>query len=240
MYSFNSRIRYSECDENETLTITSLLNYFQDCSTFQSEDLGVGVKALKNAGTLWVINYWQIDVIRMPHLCDEVTIHTRPYEIRGFFGKRNFYMKDERGDFLAKADSLWTYLSIKEGTPVRIPERLMEVYSPMEKLDMDYTGRKISIPAEASRKELTPIVVNEHMLDVNHHVNNGKYVEIATLLLSRPENFSRLRVEYRKQAFLEDVMYPVLYESDQGKIVFLGDKDGKPFSIVEFSGTRND
>ena len=43
MYTFESRIRYSETDSEGKLTIASLINYFQDCSTFQSQDLGLGV-----------------------------------------------------------------------------------------------------------------------------------------------------------------------------------------------------
>ena len=104
MYSFASRIRFSECGAEGKLTVTSLLNYFQDCSTFQSEDLGIGVKPLHERGTLWVVNSWQIDIIKLPGLGDEVETGTIPYDIKGFFGKRNFFMKDENGEYLAKAD----------------------------------------------------------------------------------------------------------------------------------------
>ena len=41
MYTFDSRIRYSEVGEDKRLTLISLVDYFQDCSTFQSEDLGI-------------------------------------------------------------------------------------------------------------------------------------------------------------------------------------------------------
>ncbi|MGN0381038.1 MAG: acyl-[acyl-carrier-protein] thioesterase, partial [Suilimivivens sp.] len=38
MYTYKSRIRYSEIDEGGNLRLETLLDYFQDCSTFQSED----------------------------------------------------------------------------------------------------------------------------------------------------------------------------------------------------------
>ena len=41
-YQWKQRIRYSEVDGERKLTIPNLVNYFQDCSTFQSEELGVG------------------------------------------------------------------------------------------------------------------------------------------------------------------------------------------------------
>ena len=43
MYAFDSRIRYSETDSEGYLTLDALLNYFQDCSTFHSEDVGLGI-----------------------------------------------------------------------------------------------------------------------------------------------------------------------------------------------------
>ena len=46
-YSFNSRVRYSETGENGKLTLPGVLNYFQDCCTFESEQTGVGMEVLK-------------------------------------------------------------------------------------------------------------------------------------------------------------------------------------------------
>ena len=53
MYTFESRVRFSEADHTELLTLPGLVNYFQDCSTFQSEDIGYGVESLKKSGQAW-------------------------------------------------------------------------------------------------------------------------------------------------------------------------------------------
>ena len=55
-YSFTSRIRYSEIGEDGNLTLPGLINYFQDCSTFQSEAIGEGVAELKKRGCAWVLS----------------------------------------------------------------------------------------------------------------------------------------------------------------------------------------
>ena len=39
MYYFTSKVRYSETDEMGKLTLQAILDYFQDVSTFQSEEL---------------------------------------------------------------------------------------------------------------------------------------------------------------------------------------------------------
>ena len=39
MYTFQSQVRYSELDSDRKLSIASIVDYFQDCSTFHSETL---------------------------------------------------------------------------------------------------------------------------------------------------------------------------------------------------------
>ena len=41
MYTFDSRVRYSEVGVDGNLTIEALIDYFQDCTTFNSEDIGL-------------------------------------------------------------------------------------------------------------------------------------------------------------------------------------------------------
>ena len=65
-YTFDSRIRYSEIDHHRTITLPGIINYFQDCSTFQSEDIGYGVERFQTEGKAWVLSYWQVVVERYP------------------------------------------------------------------------------------------------------------------------------------------------------------------------------
>ena len=53
MYTFDARIRYSEVDSRRRLTVEKLIDYFQDCTTFQSEDLGVGLDFMTARGIAW-------------------------------------------------------------------------------------------------------------------------------------------------------------------------------------------
>ena len=39
-YSFESRVRFSEIGEDGCLTLPGVLDYFQDCCTFESEQTG--------------------------------------------------------------------------------------------------------------------------------------------------------------------------------------------------------
>lgn len=236
MYFFDGRIRYSETDSRGELTLASLLNYFQDCSTFHSEDLGLGVDYLTERRMVWVLCSWQIVVERYPRQCERVKIGTAPYEFKGFLGSRNFVMLTEEGECLAKANSLWSLLDTDKWKPISPPEEMLKGYVLSEKLDMDYAPRRIAVPAGGGDRE--PIIVRKHHLDTNHHVNNGQYVNIAMEFL--PEDFviRQMRAEYKKQALLDDVLYPHVVQEEGRLVAALNDESGKPYVIVEFTDAR--
>ena len=54
-YEYSDRISFSKCDINNRLSITSLIDAFQDASIFQSEDAGVGMEMLRSHSLLWVL-----------------------------------------------------------------------------------------------------------------------------------------------------------------------------------------
>ena len=111
-YEFEGKVRYSEIDHRATMTLPALINYFQDCSTFQSEQLGYGMDVLKKEKKAWVLAYWQVIVKRYPKLCERITVGTFASGFKGMFGNRNFYMKDESGEQIACANSIWVYMDV--------------------------------------------------------------------------------------------------------------------------------
>ena len=46
MYQFKSRVRFSEVDSQLHMTLPSIINYFQDCSTFHSDSIGYGIEVM--------------------------------------------------------------------------------------------------------------------------------------------------------------------------------------------------
>ena len=237
MYEYKIRIGFSDCDINKTFTLTSLIDAFQDCSTFQSEDLGVGFDVLTQHNVVWVINYWELNIYRLPKLCEYVTVGTYPYAFKGCFGFRNFYMKDDKNEYIVKANSMWTLVDTLSSRPSKAPQFISQAYELEEKLDMTYNPRKVLIPEtdDVLTLEKDPIHIQLHHLDSNHHVNNGQYVKLAMSALGEEENIGSLRIDYRKQAHLGDTIYPVVYKTDNKSIVALYDENKSAFSVAEFA-----
>ena len=92
-YSFSGRVRYSEIGENGLLTLPGILNYFQDCSTFQSEEVGLGIDILKEWKRIWVLSAWQVVVDRYPYMGERIKTSTWAYGFRGFITIDSFSAK---------------------------------------------------------------------------------------------------------------------------------------------------
>ena len=231
MYHYESRVRFSETDKERKLTLEAIVDQFQDCSTFQTEDLGVGFSYLLPKNLTWVLSYWHIVVEEYPDLGERIQICTLPYDFRGCFGKRNFFMEKGKRR-IVKADSLWTLIDMEKMLPAKVPKEVSGKYPEEEKIDMEYLPRKIAI--EGVENQAETLVIQKQHLDCNDYVNNGQYIKMASVYL--PEDFavSQMRAEYKKQAHLGDVIYPYIYEMERKITICLCDEEKRPYVVVEF------
>ncbi len=232
MFSFTSKIRFSETDTNRTLTLSSLINYFQDCSTFQSESIGRGFDFLEPLHRVWMLSSWQVLINRLPKLGDPVLIGTWANDFSALFGGRNFILQDKNGETLAVANSIWILADTQTGRPVKITDEFAEGYEVGAPYPMEYAPRKIPIPKEFS--EELPFTINQSHLDYNHHVNNGQYVRMAETYLPADFPAAEFRAEYRKAALLGNVIHPFVTITKDSCTVVLADEKHTPYATVQF------
>lgn len=232
MYTFNSRVRYSETDERGGLSVTGIINYLQDCSTFQSEDIGLGVGYLTEHQRAWWLSSWQIVIDRVPKLGEEIVVGTWPYDFKGMYGYRNFVIMDMQGEYLVRADSTWFFFDTAAGRPVRVAQTDIRGYGSGEeaRLGMEPAPRRIGVPDVCSEAE--PMLIGRHHIDTNHHVNNAQYVEIAREFLPDDLVIEELRVEYKKAAVFGDIVIPKISEIQEGYVVSLCDTAGAPYAVI--------
>lgn len=243
MYSFTSRVRYSEVDENWRLTIPALIDYLQDCSTFQSDLLGMGPEHIASTKLAWMLSAWKIEIRELPRFNDEIVVGTWATGFKGLRASRNFTVRaagaPEDAEPLVRTDSSWFMFDGNKGRPVRTPESECMPY--MERdggdapLDMPAIPHVVHIEDEG--EPLTPVQVTAAHLDTNHHVNNAQYVAIALGALGErvPAAPLTLDVHYSQAAKLGDVIYPHLHEQDDVLTVTLDNADGKHYAIVSVS-----
>jgi len=232
MYSFKSRVRYSECDEKSNMTLSALVNYLQDSCTFQSESLDLGVKYWEDHRIVWVLSYWHIIIERFPKLGEEICISTWPYEFARFTGYRNFTIKDKDEQVIAYANSLWVYMDTETEKLKRIDEEQKLLFPTEPAYSMEAISRKVKIPSKMEAKEA--FKVPRFCIDSNQHVNNEKYILMAMEYIPDNSRINSVRVEYNHAAVLGDMIFPHVGIEDNKVTVLLGNEDIKPFAVVQF------
>ena len=110
-YTVDGRIRFSEVDHTRRITLPGIVNYFQDCSTFQSEDIGLGIVHCSERKRAWILSSWQVVVERYPEMGEKIQTSTWATDFKGLFGERNFCMTDENGNDVFISDAETRYLS---------------------------------------------------------------------------------------------------------------------------------
>ena len=232
MYSFNARVRYSEVGGDRRLSVPGVVNYLQDCSTFQSEDLKMGIDYLEQSHRAWWLSSWQIVINRYPRLGEEIVVSTWPYDFKGIYGYRNFTICDKQGEYLVKANSIWFLFDTKAGRPAKVEREDIRGYQTEgdKKLDMEYAPRRIALSGEYEAGE--PVTVTLHHIDTNRHVNNAQYVAVAREAIPDSFQIREIRVEYKKAAVLGDVMIPRISREKEACTVALCSQDGTAYAVV--------
>lgn len=230
MYSFSSRVRYSECDDQARLSLVSLINYLQDCSTFQTESLGLGLGFLAERHFAWLLAAWQIEILERPRFCDPIEVRSWCYGMTRTFAQRNFQIVRPDGTPYVNADSLWFTFDTEAGRPCRIPESEQAYLMGEERLPMPPTERKLK--TEGPYVEGDPIIVSTQHLDTNRHVNNAQYVLMAAEALPDDLDPRRICVQYRLQAHQGDVLIPRIRTIDDVHTVELVFEDGTSCAVV--------
>lgn len=236
MYEYDSRVRLTEVDPDRNMSLMGILNAFQDCSTFHSEDLGVGMDYLERRDRMWVLRSWKIVILHRPALAERIRVGTWPYEFGKMTGKRNFRLLDQEGELAAYADTTWVLMDTRRMRPALVDEEFLRAYQMEPAFPGSGEDSRIPVPEETQERE--PFRIRAWHLDVNRHVNNGQYVQLAGEYL--PEGFPirQMRAEYFRSAVLGDRIRPRIGACENGYTVILGSDSGKPYAAVEFRQER--
>ena len=234
MFSFDTRIRYSELNSNLKLPLVSLINLFQDSSIFHSEKIGKGRDFLSQTFHAWIVTRWHIEIYDEVLPYEEVTISTWPTKFDSFFGYRDYTLTSkETGKVKAAATATWVLLDTKNMHPARITSEFYEGYELKEPFIEKFDKRKIMYLNEEYTACDNVHVVRAH-IDSNGHVNKGQYLSIAEDILPKNFTYQYVRADYRKSAILGDTLCPKISIQDDKCIVLLTDKDGNVYTVIEF------
>lgn len=231
--SFPLIVSSSHTDKNGNMKLFSAVQWMQDCSVISFMGDTAFCEWLNENNATPLVNFRQLEVLRVPGLREKLTCESYVYDMQGAFGYRNTAIYDEQGKPCYMSWSIAAFVNLETGRLFRVSRETQNALQFPPRLDMTYGSRKIALP-DAPVTPLAPIRVMRDDIDYNNHVNNAQYIRMALECL--PEDFQvcGVRVEYRKAVMPGSTITPsIVYAGNTASIVMA--VDGTVCCVVEFT-----
>ena len=173
-YQMKMKIPFDMADMNGHIKLPDVILLSLQVSGMQSIELGVSDKTiLEDYNLVWIITEYDIEVARLPHFAEEITIETEALSYNRLFCYRRFTIYDETGQELIHMMATFVLMD-RDSRKVHAVEP--EIVAPYQS---DFDKKLIRGPKYESLDE--PISKDYHVrfydLDMNGHVNNSKYLD---------------------------------------------------------------
>ena len=231
-------VKLSEIGKNNKVTNKAILSYLEDIGGIHSNMAGYGIFEIAETHLSWILLGWRVQVIRRPKYGEKIKIKTWSKGVIKFYTYRDFEIYDQQGNLVIKASSKWVLLDIEKGKIVRIDSELMNKYEP--ETDKGVFGidefDKIKEPEEYQYE--TEYSVRRADIDVNNHMHNLNYIELANEAL--PEDvyrgalFNDVRIIYKKEIKYGDIVKcKYAYKEDKHIVVIKSQDDAIVHAVIE-------
>ena len=196
MHTTTRKVEISNIGKNGKMRLSAMLDFMQDIDFAHLQNEPALSEFFAEQGNVMFLVSRQADILRLPEYGEELTVSTWCYELKRMYGFRNTVLKDSSGNICVQAYEVGAFAQLPSQRPVKIEQEVADRVLKGEKLDMEYTSRKIALPDTAPDKT-SELIVYDSFIDMYGHVNNARYTELAEDFLPEGREVSRLRAEYK-------------------------------------------
>ena len=105
-------VHYYETNYRLECKMSSIINYFCDIGTKQSENLGVGIDYLTERKLAWVFYKYNIKVKRYPKYGEKVKVVTMAKSFKKFYASRAYEIYDENNEKIVDGEGIFLLINI--------------------------------------------------------------------------------------------------------------------------------
>lgn len=235
MFEMERTVFCSHLGEGGVLRNSMLVDYLQDTSSKHLETHPVlGDFWEKEKCVMFLISR-QVDILRRPVYGEKLKIRTRTYELNRMYGFRNTVIYGEDGEACVYSSAGGAFMSTETLKPMRVSAEIIKQVKTYDRLDkMEYLPRKIALP-DTEPVLTSPVIIRKCDIDMNDHVNNARYLDIAEEFIDNCSAVKRMRIEYKQPVKKGDNITASVYKTDGCTIVSLDDIQGRKCCIIEYS-----
>ncbi len=170
-------LRTCDCDFTGSWRPSAVMQTMQELAGVHSELLGCGRSALIRRHIAWVLTRCEIHMEKYPEVGQRVTAETFPTANRRWFFPRYYFFRDEGGNNLGCAATLWVLLDL-DSRHMLPPGDVARILPDNADLPVPI-GLPATVDAVSGKEQLSWRRPQYFDLDVNGHVNNTRYADWA-------------------------------------------------------------
>lgn len=203
IFTYKDKVYIPDLDINLNLSKKGIIRMMQEAANLASTKCGYGITNMNDTKKTWVLLYWRIKILQNVAYNAEVTINTWTDFTKGLYSNRKFEIySDEK--LVAIADSKWLFVDTKDHSLQKITDDLVSLFGETKK-ELFESDLNIRIKLSDTAKKALEYTPLKRDLDINGHVNNISFLDIATEAL--PENVSNLQFNYLTIVYKKEIMY---------------------------------
>ena len=235
-YTQDFRVGLSMLGQNIYISNKGLLSILQDVAEMHSASIGIGVTDIDKTNFSWALLNWKVRIISRPKYGETLTVKTWSRYSTKLYSYRDFEVYNATGDLVAIATSKWILIDVEKWKIAKLEDDLISKYEPKSVFDLvelDKLEEPEKIDCSIDYK------IRKADIDVNNHVNNLCYVDIA--LEGYPgsindfNSVTDLEIQFRHQIRLNaDITVSYSSENNENCIMITSNNGERIHSIVRF------
>ena len=175
MYKKEFIISNNDVDYRFNLKPANLYRIFQDIALKATEEVGSDSISLSKRGIDWVITRMDVEIKRLPHCNEKITVCTYPGKDLAMLYPRYFYILDENNNVIIRASSIWALIDAKTRKVIVDKDTIKKLPPETSEFELPLPGK---IAASEEKNLIETRTIHYSDLDFNCHMNNVRYVEL--------------------------------------------------------------
>ena len=229
-------IGFRDVGKSNKLTNKALLGFLEDIAGKHSNMAGYGLNNIEKTGVTWVLLNWKVKVFNNPLYGETVLVKTWARDTQKFYTYRDFEVYNKNSELIAIATSKWALLDANSMSLIKIPDEVIAPYEIETKkvFGEEPEPNKIMIPNEIS--SVANYVVQRKDIDINGHVHNVTYMDIAYEVL--PEEVYKtidcnsFEIMYKKETKLGETVKCFYSKIDNAHYIVMKTEDEKAVHCI--------
>lgn len=165
----------ADTDMQARLRPGALVNFLIQSAIQSADSLGFGFRGLKQHQLFWVASRLNIEIYRSLKWYEKVVVETWPKDVDGLLYLRDFFVRDQQENLVAKATSGWLAVDLESKRPRKVDELHSGLFTQL-KDKFAFKDSPVKLPAV---KDGTPFQFKSTYfdLDLNNHVTSTRYID---------------------------------------------------------------